>query len=393
MASTSPASPAPNGVGRRRDRPGGTPGPAAAPSGARDAYTLVVRGGRHAGVVQHLTPGAYRIGRDLGADIVLTDPDMAPLHALVEPHGRGLRVEALEAPVGLGADGPVLRPGDERVVPFPAELALGGAFLVLRAPAPEPRRFTFLPGLMLAAAALAAALVVGLGVMRSDASVGDHVAVIDPRLDPATVTPPPVDPVRAESARLDAAADAFLAGTGDRVEASVAAPGRVELTGFMPRRSEAASLAAEVGRRVPGVRSVDNRIATPDVAAERLRARLAATPSLGGAIRVTVEGDSVVASGAVGPDAEAGWRAAHDWFDQRFGRYVVLVARVGPVFEEKGPSLAVRAVWTGPMPYIIAGDGQRYVEGAVVLDGWVIRRITADRLVLGRGGRTLTLVL
>ena len=42
-------------------------------------------------------------------------------------------------------------------------------------------------------------------------------------------------------------------------------------------------------------------------------------------------------------------------------------------------------------PYVVAADGVRYYEGAVLESGWTIQSIDADRILLSRDGQTMAL--
>lgn len=55
------------------------------------------------------------------------------------------------------------------------------------------------------------------------------------------------------------------------------------------------------------------------------------------------------------------------------------------------PRLTLQAIWYGERPYVIAGDGTRYHEGAFTNDGWTIKEIGQTALVLTKGGATVAL--
>ena len=78
------------------------------------------------------------------------------------------------------------------------------------------------------------------------------------------------------------------------------------------------------------------------------------------------------------------------WFDQKFGQ-VPLVSNIAVGDAAQPPRLTLQAIWYGERPYVIAGDGTRYHEGAFTNDGWTIKEIGQTALVLTKGGATVAL--
>ena len=100
----------------------------------------------------------------------------------------------------------------------------------------------------------------------------------------------------------------------------------------------------------------------------------------------------MVAEGQVpGPDL-ARWAEHQLWFDGRYKGALSLVNRVREAAPGERPTLQLRAVSTGQVPYLIVANGDRYVESAVV-DGWTIEQISPDKIVLSRNGRRVELIL
>jgi type III secretion protein D len=298
-----------------------TPGRAIAQAPAHGAIaapvTLRIVGGPQAGIETALAPGRFRIGRDLSNDIVLADPSVAPVHALLLVDAEGARLQPL-------APGPALprcriAPGTE------AELRLGETLLSIAAhPATLPaasrwRRLPLLGGIAavllgLASAALAAvALVPSLSQPISAARAPEPPAAHRP-----AIVAPPSDTLQALADRL---AEAGLAET----------------------------------------------------------------------ITLTRSAGVLLARGTLPPDAMAAWRGVQEWYDAAHPQGPVLLREVTVARLADRPRLSVQAVWTGPMPYLIAADGERYGEGAVIDGGWTIERIEPARILLSRAGRTVAL--
>jgi hypothetical protein len=54
------------------------------------------------------------------------------------------------------------------------------------------------------------------------------------------------------------------------------------------------------------------------------------------------------------------------------------------------PALQLQAVWYGERPYVLAADGEHYFKGALLDNGWIIRDIGEDHMVLAKDGETVT---
>ncbi len=100
--------------------------------------------------------------------------------------------------------------------------------------------------------------------------------------------------------------------------------------------------------------------------------------------------ERLVVSGTI-PNAQSGaWTEVRTWFDQKFGQ-VPLVSNIAVGDAAQPPRLTLQAIWYGERPYVIAGDGTRYHEGAFTNDGWTIKEIGQTALVLTKGGATVAL--
>ncbi len=80
------------------------------------------------------------------------------------------------------------------------------------------------------------------------------------------------------------------------------------------------------------------------------------------------------------------WREAQRWFDSGSGGQTVLVSRVTAT---AAPPLAIQAVWPGPHPYVIDGNGEKLFAGAMLHGGWTVDSIAADHVLIRRGSQTL----
>jgi hypothetical protein len=147
-----------------------------------------------------------------------------------------------------------------------------------------------------------------------------------------------------------------------------------------------------VGARKPeSPRSVE-RHAPPlriDEAERELKARLASAKLT--AARVDAAGGRLAVSGQIGKRDVAAWTAIQQWFDQTYGDHLVLTTTVTVADGQAAPALQPQAIWYGERAYVVAADGARYYEGAVLENGWTIQSIGADRILLSRDGQTTAL--
>jgi hypothetical protein len=125
-------------------------------------------------------------------------------------------------------------------------------------------------------------------------------------------------------------------------------------------------------------------------AARELSARLDAAKIQ--TLHVSAEGGHLVVAGKLNKQQAADWTTIQQWFDQTYGGRIVLTTAINPPAGLRTmPALQLQAIWYGDHPYVITADGERYLQGAVLDNGWVIRDIGEDRLLLGKDGETVVL--
>ncbi len=401
-------------------------------------FTLTIECGRHGGVFQRLAPGDHKLGSSADCDIVLSDPGIEAEHLKLRLGQHRVRerltVQAMDGSVAVGSR--TFSPGQEIVSALPVRLTVSGVEFCLRPSARGERRKALMEG-MTASALAVAAFVVGLNLFsqQGDPVTDDAVAMRgtqepDDRLFwaetaraiPPTVPSPIADlepklPARGSPNELAAesasekpvpadlspiATDRFakmqeiVARTaqrsGGRLEIQPVAPEAYRLTGYLPTRVQLRDLVQGLKEEVSGLRRIETLVVTVDGAAEALRRRLMET-GLDAWVQVSSDEGAVVATGEVKGDEAATWRAVLRWFDERFGRDLVLDGKVGVSDDPAAPPLSIRAVWTGTAPYIIAGNGRKYVEGTLLDSGWTIEQIEREFILLSRRGETLRLKL
>jgi len=301
--------------------------------------------GTHEGAVLMLDPADYRIGSSSNADIVLSDPGVAPEHAVLRVEHGTVRIGATGADVTVEQEPLPLSRG--RRVKLPVNFRLGEAQIYLSDPDrddPHQRlgelgRWVIrkpltvagaLAGFVLGVAVVAqelpqAARTVGLAVTTSSADAG------------------------APKRMTDGSAVGPSAAIADRQSAVTAEDAARELNS----RLDAAKI------QTLHVSAVDGRLAV---------------------------------YGKVSPQEAIDWAVIQQWFDQTYGGRVVLTTKISPPGEPRTmPALQLQAIWYGEHPYIVTADGERYFQGAVLDNGWIIRDIGEDRLLLAKGSETVAL--
>jgi len=112
-----------------------------------------------------------------------------------------------------------------------------------------------------------------------------------------------------------------------------------------------------------------------------------------GGVQVSAADGMVLATGSILPQDRRIWLDAEKWFDARLGDRFALADRVRVMASAELPDVQVAAVAMAPVPNVITRDGQRYMEGAVLQDGWSIDHITPHEITLRSGGRKIRITL
>ncbi len=317
----------------------------AAPARRKSArLKFEVVAGLHQGAVLMLERADYRIGSSPDADIVLSDQGVMPQHAVLRAAHGAVRIDATGADVTVEQEPLPLSRGCR--VNLPVSFTIGAARIRLS----DPDRGN--AGLRLGelgrlatrkpatTAGFLACLV--LGMMALAQGLRQTVRIIDTAVSTSS-----------EAGALEHSSFS-------------SAPG--------------SSTANRRGR--PGAMAED--------AARELSARLDAAKIQ--TLHVSEADGRLAVAGKVGKQEAIEWAAIQQWFDQTYGGRVVLTADISPAGESRAmPALQLQAIWYGEHPYILTADGEHYLQGAVLDNGWIIREIGEDRLLLAKDGETLAL--
>jgi hypothetical protein len=311
---------------------------------------LSVISGVHRGVTYALESRDCRIGSAPDADIVLRDAGVAAEHARLRLERGAACIEATGGDIIV--DGEPIVKGRGCRTRLPVRLRLCGAELEFAA---APSRASGVAGMLQARSAMVGGPMLGAALIMCLAYGLSAMAQESPR-----------------------SADARDAIANIKSWARVAWSGGSRNSGGITR--------AEPQRSPPRPGSPP-RI---DEAERELKTRL--TGARLGATRVDSAGGRLAVSGQIGKHDVAAWTGIQQWFDQTYGDHLVLTTTV-TVADDKAavPALQPQASWYGDGAYVIAADGIRYYEGAVLESGWTIQSINADRILLSRDGQTMAL--
>lgn len=306
----------------------------------QDSAKFEVVAGTHQGAVVMLDRANYRIGSSPHADIVLSDRGVAAEHAVLHIEDGAVRIDATGADIRVEQE--LLPISRGRRIRLPVNVTLGTARIHLSGPARDTRgqRLGEL-GRWVIGKPLTAT-----GVLACCALAITVVAQGLPR-KPRTVDP------------------AVTAGFAE--------------AGALERSSS--GLAQGPSTASSAVQSAS----TAEDAAHKVTARLSAANIQ--TLRVSVVDGRLAVVGKVSKQDAAAWAAIQQWFDQTYGGRLVLATEVTPTSEARSlPRLQLQAISYGEHPYIVMGDGERYYEGAVLDNGWILREIGEDRLLLAKEG-------
>jgi hypothetical protein len=288
--------------------------------------------GVHRGAVLTLDKAAdYRIGCSPKADIVLRDPGVAPEHAVLRMESAAVRIDATGGEVGI--DGKSIPLGHGCRARLPVEFALGEARLRLSKPGANPDARHLLA--------------------QARRSLADK-------------------PIAIASAAICLAVIASAVALG--------LPRVMQMNGAQAK-------ADAIDAHGPGANS--KAAATAQQAIEELDARLSAAKIH--ALKVNVIDGRVVVSGKLIKQQAVEWATIRQWFDQTYGSGVVLSANVTTDDGPAMPTVQLRAIWYGDRPYIVTAHGERYYQGAILDNGWIVRQIGEHHLVLAKAGKTVVL--
>ena len=185
------------------------------------------------------------------------------------------------------------------------------------------------------------------------------------------------------------------AGRGSSLPGLPGLPGRSVCLGLGAAGLAVAALTFAAG--APGVRAPASAAPTefapaPTAAAGALTARIREA-GLGSALSVSGSGAALIVSGILPAHAAPVWHGVRTWFDATYATRVALLERFDAPAVNDQPPLDIAAVALTPVPLVVARDGARYTEGAVLPGGWIVDKITGAGVTLSRNGHALRMTL
>lgn len=181
-----------------------------------------------------------------------------------------------------------------------------------------------------------------------------------------------------------------LAALGYDLTVAYAGQGALRLAGYVPEASDLQRAVDIVQRDVAGLAGIRNEVVTDRSIFASLESAVREA-GLGEAIKLRLETNKkITARGNLRTEQMPAWTAIQANFDRDYGRYLEIVPQVTETRRDQplpGVQLNVRAVGFGDLPYVILGDGQKYLEGSLLTDGWTIQRIRPREIVLSKGGQ------
>lgn len=294
--------------------------------------------GLHRGVKLPLTNSTYRIGSSAEADIMLRDEGVIPDHAVLRIDDGMVNIETSGSAITLD-DGKELPARHGYRVRLPAEFSVGDARI--RVSGTSANRKGGLAGLAISTpAASAAVLVVAVSVL-----------VIMGLLSSPTT---PAKDIRTATRDIqDTTVPQNESGSVQEPDGTVDNSGRV------------AAITQEVQQKLQ-----EHNL---------------------GVLTVTPVRNEIQVSGAITRSQQQAWIDVVNWFDRTHSSDATLVSIVKADKKPTRPPVALQAIWFGDNPYMIASDGKRYYEGAFLNNGWTVRAIHKDRIVLAKGDEQLSL--
>ncbi|WP_235984121.1 FHA domain-containing protein [Mesorhizobium neociceri] len=132
--------------------------------------------------------------------------------------------------------------------------------------------------------------------------------------------------------------------------------GKITVTGYGPSDAKVAEALHRLRQDIPGLREVNDAIATPERA--RVFLETAMTVQLRGSVHILTRPNGVFVSGWLTPIAFETWQTVASRFQQKFGPYILLETQFTPVTLP-----APRGVNIGRTPYVVIENGTRLKIG------------------------------
>lgn len=169
----------------------------------------------------------------------------------------------------------------------------------------------------------------------------------------------------------------------------------IVLKGFCTDSSKLAATIQTMQKDVPGLGSVETQVVTP-MELTRFLGEKVTELGLGHLVRVGYLEGRMVVEGSLNQHETAHWQQVRAAFTERYGTDLPIFEKITPRTDlamplNRGadygpPKLDVVSISLGRLRYITLSDNRKFFEGAMLDNGFILRSIEADRLVLSRNG-------
>lgn len=199
-----------------------------------------------------------------------------------------------------------------------------------------------------------------------------------------------LDPVVDVAAQVSMGASMDPEPTCFEMQGELVGDGVLVLSGFVNDQTQLLELINEIDVGVGGISTFNtDDVVIGNVARDALE-RYLDDADLERSTQVYRQGNQLRVSGALNGGGLQRWSEVNARFFERFPNHVIVRREM-----QAGDSMPVKlqAVWAGENPYVILGDGQIYLEGSTLNNGWVLRTITPGEIVLEFNQQTYTMAL
>lgn len=169
------------------------------------------------------------------------------------------------------------------------------------------------------------------------------------------------------------------------IRAVSAAKGKVMVSGYIGEQQRWAKIKKSLQEDVSGVLSID------DTGIDSLQDRLTALrervsrKKLGEKLQLAITDEAITVLGALSPADLKRWRGVERQFKKDFGGLPALRVNINQAPDLK---LAIRGVSIGIAPFITTTDGGKFMEGSTLSNGYVVKSIRPDRLILSKDNQS-----
>jgi len=333
---------------------------------------LEVVAGVHRGVALTLDKADYRIGCSRQTDIVLSDRGIAPEHAVLHDEGTTVRIDATGGEVSVGRKSIPMGYGYR--VRLPAEVVLGEARLHLSRPA-------------MSGSIMSSSIMFSPTLSRCfgwvDRFLGRDAGFAADRAEQSLAAP--------RKLLADKPITVVICSVLVVTALGLGLPQLAQIS-FAHAKTNDAKITDNGGKNAVdrGISLTTAPAESPAAqAAQYLRKRLVAAKIQ--TLQVNIIDDRLVVEGPLTKRQTPEWTAIRRQFDQTYGSRIVLTTNVTDAEVRANPKLLLQAIWYGDHPYIITAEGEHYYQGAILDNGWVVREIAEDHVLLAKGDDTVTL--